>query len=314
MLLSDFCMEPIQNTMLVLPVGTTQNITSYYLTCTGVNPTQEYIDSSYAAITSMNDTLNTILASNSCPLATSELIYVQQNLTVSYNILNDITALSSCPPIQSELSSFLENTTCYQIFVGMYIVWVCQYVISGATFFVLITASIIYHYFGRYWNMEQQDLDLITNDLEVGLVRSDHNPPSLYGVQSASPGTTQVNNKYVSSNAINYDAPAYTESVVAEEIAVNPMQKLDYNEAVNADNNRAEEQVTNPMQEQQQPAAQEPEQQEQQDSTNNQAGSVGDNDDADMQHNNAVSVPTASNAEVSLHEYSTESAALKDQE
>ena len=246
MLLSDFCVEPIRNTMLVLPPGTSQNITSFYLTCTGANPTQEYIDASYSAISSMNSTINYLLDNNVCPLAINELNYVQQNLTISYQILNDITFLSSCPPIQSELSSFLENTTCYQLFVGMYIVWICQYVISGTTFLVLITASIIYHYFGRYWNMKQEDLDLLTNDLEVGLVPSGHHPSSLYGAQSTPSYPTNSNNTYVANNTISYNAPVYA-MPVTEEAAVNPMQTVKYSEGMG--NNGMEEgnQVTNPM-------------------------------------------------------------------
>ena len=164
MTMSDFCMTPINNTIPLIPPGTNQQVIEYYLTCSGTNPFEDDIQEAYNATALLKASVDTLL-STSCP-GNQDLLYVRGNISIINLYLDNITAISDCPPYQEQSDKMLNNAICYQLFIGTYITWICQYVISMGIFFLLITSSTIYYYFGRYWGMEKEDVDNIVASLE----------------------------------------------------------------------------------------------------------------------------------------------------
>jgi hypothetical protein len=167
MVISDFCISPTEYAINLLPPGDTQDIVSYYSTCSGTDPMQEYISGANSALQTMNQTVTALLETAQCQ-GNQDLIYVQGNLTLSQEYLNQIDYLSECQAYYDQTNDLLHNAVCFQLFTGFYIVWVCQYVISLGVFLLLVVSCIIYQYFGTYWGMEKADLDMMVHHMEAG--------------------------------------------------------------------------------------------------------------------------------------------------
>jgi hypothetical protein len=63
--LSDFCMDPVHNTLNLLP-DSMYNVTSYYATCVGTNPLDSSIDSANGYIDDIDSALTTLAALPQC--------------------------------------------------------------------------------------------------------------------------------------------------------------------------------------------------------------------------------------------------------
>jgi len=232
MTLSDFCISPTEFAIGLLPQGNTQDIVSYYSTCTGTDPTAEYVAAATGAIRAMNETTVALLG-NQCQ-GNTDLELVLGNLTVSQSLIDEVVALGQCEPSYNQVNDLLHNAVCFQLFTGFYIMWVCQYVISLGVFCLLVVSCIIYQYFGTYWGLKQEDVDkMIGNPAELLLSpevgtstgtntgtrnsrhsrgRGDSEGLRVQAPVRATPASTTLmpNNTYATP-IINYDLPA-TES------------------------------------------------------------------------------------------------------
>ena len=211
MVLSDFCMSPTEYAVNLLEPGSTRDMVSYYSTCSGTDPVVEYLSDANAAVAAMDDLVNTLLG-GSCQ-GDQEMLYVQGNLSLANATLIEVETLSQCGPYYNQANDLLHNAVCFNLFTGFYIAWVCQYVISGGVFLLLLVSTMIYQFFGPYWYMEQADLDNMVNSLEERLLPPEdnsstlqptipgHEPSPNSGAQVTSPGA------YVYA-PLSYDSPA----------------------------------------------------------------------------------------------------------
>merc|ERR1711998_823990 len=84
-----------------------------------------------------------------------------------YQAGNDTLAISDsidklntdldCPTLQSIYHLLINESLCTNLFGGFYKFWVSEYVVSGMLFFVMIMASVIYHYFGVAWKLKKTE-------------------------------------------------------------------------------------------------------------------------------------------------------------
>lgn len=168
MVISDFCMSPTQYAINLIPTGDTQDIVAYYTTCSGSDPLEPYLSQAVDSLNELNNSVSSLLTYQ-CP-GDSQLLYIQGNLTLANTTLAAVDVLTTCEPYVEESNDFLHNALCFQLFTGSYILWVCQFVISGGVFVLLVLSTFIYQYFGTYWHMEKADLDNLVHSMEEGLI------------------------------------------------------------------------------------------------------------------------------------------------
>lgn len=72
--------------------------------------------------------------------------------------LSIIEGLLPCPPLQAELQSLLFGSLCEDIFVGLYILWVCQYSTVLFLFLLCVVGSVIHNFFGAFWYVSLDDV------------------------------------------------------------------------------------------------------------------------------------------------------------
>lgn len=99
--------------------------------CTGTGApsswTTTYFDKSQAALTGLSAQFTSLKGSTSCGLG--------NNINMVWN-------------------EAMNQGICTNFFNGLFKIWVSQYVVSGALFFTVICASVLYQYFGTAWKMK----------------------------------------------------------------------------------------------------------------------------------------------------------------
>lgn len=150
--LSDFCMDPVEYALPLAP-SDIYNLTSYYATCTGVNPLASIVSESETFLNTYQQAVQGAMAS--CPGNTylgDALITIQK----AEYVLTNITTEISCPPTQSQILDLLQTNVCDQTFRGFYVIWIGQYLSSGLLLLTTIIIAIIYQFFGAYWNSRDE--------------------------------------------------------------------------------------------------------------------------------------------------------------
>merc|ERR1711991_67161 len=62
-----------------------------------------------------------------------------------------------CPTLQSIYDLLINQSLCTNLFGGFYKLWISEFVVSGMLFFLMIMASVIYHYFGVAWKLKKTE-------------------------------------------------------------------------------------------------------------------------------------------------------------
>lgn len=148
MAFADFCMDPVTYALPLVP-SDVYNLTSYYTTCTGVNPVASIVTESESFLSTYQQAVEGAITV--CP-GDQYLAAALTTIKSAEVILTNITTEISCPPTQSQLVDLLQSGLCDQTFKGFYVVWIGQYISAGLLLFTAIIISIIYQYFGAYWN------------------------------------------------------------------------------------------------------------------------------------------------------------------
>lgn len=209
-------MSPTNNTLPLIPSGSQEDVISYYITCIGENPYGEYLEGAYNATYDLNKTVN-VLLSTSCPDNT-DLLNIRGNLTNVVYDLDNITLSSACPPFQQQADTILNTAICNDFFMGTFLIWVSQYVVSGSILILLIVSSTIYYYFGRYWNMDKDDLNnMVARLVENGGSEGGSNANPAQGTASTTANNT--NGGYATEvsvpGAVSYGSEMQTNPIVA---------------------------------------------------------------------------------------------------
>lgn len=167
MALADFCYEPTDNLVNLVPTGDDRALMSYYATCEGTNPLDSYISNAYSALDAINAELMSLTnpTTGACP-DNPELVQAQDDVVAAYRSMDAIYVTEECPPVKSHIDSILHNAVCFNLFGGFYTIWVSQFTSSAALFFLCVVASVIYQYFGRYWGMQFEDMQSIMENIE----------------------------------------------------------------------------------------------------------------------------------------------------
>lgn len=165
--LADICMDPTEKFANLAP-GSLKDVVLYFGECSVANPYESSISSASSAMTEMADAIAAI-----GPLCYD--VYAASGGTVDYTgeigdwyqAGNDTLAISDsidklntdldCPTLQSIYHLLINESLCTNLFGGFYKFWVSEYVVSGMLFFVMIMASVIYHYFGVAWKLKKTE-------------------------------------------------------------------------------------------------------------------------------------------------------------
>jgi hypothetical protein len=140
MVMSDFCTEPTQFTLQLIPDSETiQSTANYYLSCSGENPTYGYIYDADFAVRWLNYYVQDYLI-DSC-----DGISVLNSVAYDFSTISDvhittIEELSSCQTYYKTWYDFVDQGMCTEIFGGVYIVWISQSVTALCLFICTVVA------------------------------------------------------------------------------------------------------------------------------------------------------------------------------
>lgn len=147
-------MDPTDNTLQMLEPGSTNyDMASYYATCTGTDPLESSLTSAYTAVNDMQSAL--VDAEAACPgneYVANMIAEIPQMMATLYSIGN----ATSCPPLQAQVNEVVETGLCKDSFIGLFVIWVSQFITVLTLFSVTVVVSIMYQFFGRYWDITEQ--------------------------------------------------------------------------------------------------------------------------------------------------------------
>lgn len=157
MLLSDFCMDPIEyiSTLASKLFGSTSSIyqaVDYYTTCSGSMPYTSDLISVNTELLSFQTQLNGLQTAGCSDSDLTLAIQETSTLITSLTVLTN--ELSACTSIQLPLKEIIENSSCVDTINGFFIIWICQFLCSGFLYFTICAASVLYQYFD-FWTLRE---------------------------------------------------------------------------------------------------------------------------------------------------------------
>eukprot|EP01038_Epipyxis_sp_PR26KG_P005767 gene5767-7963_t len=170
--LADFCIEPTAYVVPLLPPGTITNITNYYISCEGLNPFASSIATAQELVTNTTNLLNEIIPLCNDNSYLEDALAQTQNMQLNFQAIANVTA---CPPTQNQLVTLLQNGICNDTFKGFFTIWLSQLICGLFLFFVTISIGLVYYYYGRYWNMDEESSALFVDDIYLNGSNRDAN-------------------------------------------------------------------------------------------------------------------------------------------
>lgn len=162
MIMGDFCMNPSNNLVTAIPnsLGSSKQMLTYYITCSGKSP----FDSSIETITNQLGSMSLANTGTAqCPGAnalwpttyTNAAQSALNSVSAQLNSMKAGLACGSGANVNMAWDDAMNKAVCTDFFNGLFKIWVAQYVVSGALFFTVICASVLYQYFpGQFWNLK----------------------------------------------------------------------------------------------------------------------------------------------------------------
>ena len=150
MLFGDFCMNPADNIINLLPDGSyIGNITAYYTKCVGENPINDTLADVLKKFTDVNETFNNITSQSSTfnqsyPDCLPDLNDITSNIKIIIENLDLLGEQIECGPLYSAWNNIVNIGLCSNGFSGLFILWICQFVTSGMLFIVMCIASVMF--------------------------------------------------------------------------------------------------------------------------------------------------------------------------
>lgn len=164
---ADICMDPTEKFANLAP-GSLKDVVLYFGECSVANPYSSSISSASSAMNEMSTAISAIgpLCYDVYALSSNTVDY-RDEIGDWYDAGNNTLAISDsidklntdldCPTLQSIYHLLINESLCTNLFGGFYKFWVSEYVVSGMLFFVMIMASVIYHYFGVAWKLKKTE-------------------------------------------------------------------------------------------------------------------------------------------------------------
>ena len=166
MVLSDFCMRPTDNAVLVCPRNV-EEIAYFYGTCNGTNPLYEPLSSAVDATTALGVTVTVLTQPNgSCP-GNEYLLATYPSIANMLSNISYIEEATQCPPLQEEWANIFNEAFCDKTFIAIYTLFTTLSALLVALFALMITSSLISQYFDDYWetgNLVTQHGATMVND------------------------------------------------------------------------------------------------------------------------------------------------------
>jgi hypothetical protein len=153
--IGDLCMDPSRNLVMQTPeVG--RDLVRFYATCVGTDNVQAGFQDGINGINTMlaqlasGSTLDTYCATNGTPGAQGYLADFGKIGLGGIGVKSELTKMmtvAGCAKIQSIWFTLVNDALCTNFYGGIYSLWVSQFVTSFFLFFLIVVASISYHYF-----------------------------------------------------------------------------------------------------------------------------------------------------------------------
>lgn len=127
--MADFCVSPMSNLLTTMNPGSDYyNTVSYYTTCAGSNPLDQYLNSAQSTIESLLTTVQTSYLNNAaCSSVQSYFSASISEMNAILAIISQAESAASCSPIQDQVSQGLQDGLCSSFFEGVYVLWLSQY-------------------------------------------------------------------------------------------------------------------------------------------------------------------------------------------
>ena len=201
-LLADICMDPTQKFANLTPTDSLRNVVLYFGECSVTNPYASSISTASSAMSTMATAIQAIgpLCYDIYANTGNNAAYdYRGEITSWYNAGNQTVAISDaidklnsdldCPTLQSIYDLLINKSLCTNLFGGFYKFWIAEYCVSGMLFFLMIMASVIYHYFGVAWKLKKTDAHT------HGEVAEDGKPVTYEGEEESLEGSDDDENK-----------------------------------------------------------------------------------------------------------------------
>jgi hypothetical protein len=160
-LMGDFCMNPSYSAVINSP-GSLRTMIEYYATCPAGSESD--IETNFKAAKTDAGSVGTTITSSFEPWCdptnpnyatmggSGSMVDIDQAGTASSGIstgIDGILAAAACTNLQSVWFKIMNDALCTNFYSGIYSLWVSQFITSFFLFFLIVIASISYHYFGK---------------------------------------------------------------------------------------------------------------------------------------------------------------------
>lgn len=153
-IMGDFCMNPSKSAVENTPDGLKSKV-RFYATCVGTDEVGEQFD---AAITNINsigseivDVLDDACDPSQAPpgvtVSSTDIVKIQLGLNGLTAAISAIRTAAGCTKFQEIWFKIMNDAFCTNFYGGIYSLWVSQFITSFFLFFLIVSASISYHYF-----------------------------------------------------------------------------------------------------------------------------------------------------------------------
>jgi hypothetical protein len=145
--LGDFCMAPSYNAIQSAGKGTLGDMVYFYATCQGKDTLKDSMDSAGSALLEIKNGTDTIMATFPPCGSDVNLKALGAQCTESDVRFKAIGSYIACPNLQDIWFKMMNKAMCSGWYQGIYSIWTSQFICSFFLFWLIVVASISYHYF-----------------------------------------------------------------------------------------------------------------------------------------------------------------------
>ena len=148
-MVGDLCMDPSRNIVMQSPDSVKASV-QFYATCVGVDTVGDSIQTGIDETQIMLDEIPAV--SSYCTASSqsnTDIVALGARGAAVIQNLQTIKAAAGCTKVQSIWFTIVNDALCTNFYSGIYSLWVSQFITSFFLFFLIVIASISYHYFAE---------------------------------------------------------------------------------------------------------------------------------------------------------------------
>lgn len=154
--LADYCMEPTENLLSILPKGDIRDLLRYYTQCVGDNILTDPLTDIKEVLWDMQVQMTYLYENTDSPCYNeAPLVTVNNSLIALGTNIDNIACLVSCDEIAPLWVGAINDGFCTDFFTGYATIWIQQFVTAGLLYALCCTASVLYEFFGDWWNVTE---------------------------------------------------------------------------------------------------------------------------------------------------------------